>query len=75
MNQEHDKAKYQPGEAPSSDQVASEDVIVSSDTQRDNRIPPGQSRTRKWPVLHASIVPEVTKETGRSACSGWSKKN
>ncbi len=50
--------KYQHGDAPAADAVAS-GVIVSSDTRRANRIPPGQQRTRKWPVLHASDVPRV----------------
>ena len=36
---------------------ASGDIIVSPDVRRDNRIPPGQSRTVKWPVLHAGGVP------------------
>jgi hypothetical protein len=35
----------------------SEDVIVSPDTQRERRLPPGQSRTEKWPVLDASGPP------------------
>jgi DMSO/TMAO reductase YedYZ molybdopterin-dependent catalytic subunit len=35
------------------------DVIVSPDTRRLNRIPPGQVRTRKWPVLHATEVPSI----------------
>jgi DMSO/TMAO reductase YedYZ molybdopterin-dependent catalytic subunit len=35
------------------------DVIVSPDTHRANRIPPGQSRTKKWPVLDASGTPDV----------------
>ena len=30
------------------------DIIISPDTRRAYRIPPGQSRTRKWPVLDAS---------------------
>jgi len=34
-----------------------DDVIVSPDTARAQRIPPGQSRTRKWPVLDASGPP------------------
>jgi len=34
-------------------------VIISPDTQRHNRIPPGQSRTKKWPVLDASGPPSV----------------
>src|SRR6266851_698672 len=36
-----------------------EDVIVSPDALRDQRIPPGQSRTRKWPVLDASGPPVI----------------
>ena len=35
------------------------DVIVSSDAKRGNRIPPGQSRTKKWPVLDASGPPTI----------------
>ena len=35
------------------------DVIVSPDTRRAQRVPPGQSRTRKWPVLDASGAPEI----------------
>ena len=38
------------------------DVIVSPDTRRANRVPPGQSRTRKWPVLDASGAPEISLE-------------
>ena len=34
-------------------------VIVSPDTRRPDRIPPGQSRTRKWPVLDASGAPKI----------------
>jgi DMSO/TMAO reductase YedYZ molybdopterin-dependent catalytic subunit len=33
--------------------------IVSADTQRAKRIPPGQSETKKWPVLHYGQVPRV----------------
>ncbi len=36
-----------------------EGVIVSPDTRRENRVPPGQSRTRKWPVLDASGAPAI----------------
>lgn len=53
--------KYQSGEPPRPGDFP-EGVIVSPDTHRENRIPPGQSRTRKWPVLHASDVPDVTKD-------------
>ena len=54
----HDDPKYQPGEPPRPDEL-SPDVIVSIDTRRDERIPPGQTRTRKWPVLHYGYVPQV----------------
>jgi DMSO/TMAO reductase YedYZ molybdopterin-dependent catalytic subunit len=33
------------------------ETIVSSDTRRDRRLPPGQVQTFKWPVLHAGDVP------------------
>lgn len=37
-------------------------LIVSPDTQRAQRIPPGQSETRKWPVLDAFGPPQVDLE-------------
>jgi DMSO/TMAO reductase YedYZ molybdopterin-dependent catalytic subunit len=39
--------------------------IISPDTQRQNRLPPGQRLTDKWPVLHYGKVPsiDVTKWT------------
>lgn len=33
--------------------------IVSPDTLRDQRIPPRQVETRRWPVLHAGATPRV----------------
>lgn len=36
-----------------------EGVIISPDTRRGNRIPPGQSRTRKWPILDAAGAPRI----------------
>jgi len=53
--------KYQEADPPGPGDVG-EGVIVSPDTHRENRIPPGQSRTRKWPVLHAGAVPDVTRD-------------
>ncbi len=35
------------------------DVVVSPDTRRAERIPPGQSRTKKWPILDASGPPAI----------------
>jgi DMSO/TMAO reductase YedYZ molybdopterin-dependent catalytic subunit len=50
--------KYQPGNARPPETLPA-DVIISPDTRRDNRIPPGQTRTRKWPVLQYGHVPTV----------------
>jgi len=54
--------KYQHDEPPAPP-TDSDDIIISSDTYRAERIPPGQHRTRKWPVLHASTVPKIDLET------------
>ena len=50
--------KLQGDSIPSPDRLPP-DVIVSPDTHRANRIPPGQSRTKKWPILDASGPPRV----------------
>lgn len=42
-----------------------EGVIVSPDTRRENRIPPGQSRTKKWPILDAYGAPTIKLEKWR----------
>lgn len=50
--------KYQAGDPPTpAEQPVG--VIISPDTRRENRIPPGQSRTRKWPVLDAFGPPQL----------------
>ncbi|MFO0824499.1 MAG: molybdopterin-dependent oxidoreductase [Gemmataceae bacterium] len=36
----------------------SDEPIISSDTRREERIPPRQVQTRKWPVLHAGRIPD-----------------
>jgi DMSO/TMAO reductase YedYZ molybdopterin-dependent catalytic subunit len=50
--------KYQSGDPPAPDEQPP-GVIVSPDTRRHSRMPPGQSRTRKWPVLDAFGTPRV----------------
>jgi DMSO/TMAO reductase YedYZ molybdopterin-dependent catalytic subunit len=51
---------YQKGEPRRPEEVKDdEDVIVGPDTQRAIRVPPGQTRTRKWPVLDAHGTPDV----------------
>src|SRR5574340_1581636 len=41
------------------------DSITSPDTRRAERLPPGQSRTLKWPVLDASGPPSITLDRWR----------
>lgn len=45
-------------------------AIISSDTLRAQRIPPGQSQTRKWPVLHYGDVPTVDLATWKLEIGG-----
>ncbi len=61
--------KYQRGDAPVADR-ATAGVVVSPDTQRDNRVPDGQYRTRKWPVLHATAVPQIDSATWQLTVDG-----
>ncbi len=53
----------QEGEPRPAQELEGRDVIISPDTRRPNRIPPGQTRTRKWPVLDAHGTPRVDLET------------
>jgi DMSO/TMAO reductase YedYZ molybdopterin-dependent catalytic subunit len=46
------------------------ELIVSPDTRREQRMPPGQSRTRKWPVLDAHGTPEVDLAAWRFGVDG-----
>lgn len=64
-----DADKYQSGEAPGPDEQPA-GVIVSPDTRRANRIPPGQSRTRKWPVLQYGRIPEISPDRWRLEVKG-----
>src|SRR4051812_47927787 len=64
-----DSSKTQGDEIPSGDSL-SPDVVISPDTQRGQRIPPGQSRTKKWPVLDASGAPEIDLPRWRFRISG-----
>ena len=64
MAMQQDFSKYQEGE-PRPPEAVEAGVIVSSDTRREKRLPPGQVRTRKWPVLHASTVPAIDMNTWR----------
>lgn len=57
-----DRSKDQGDEIPSPADLGA-DIIISPDTQRRNRVPSGQSRTKKWPVLDASGPPKIDLST------------
>lgn len=50
------------------------EIIVSPDTQRPNRVPPGQYLTRDWPVLHYGNVPAISPENWKLRIFGQVKQ-
>jgi len=61
---------YQREEPRKPEELNESDLIISPDTRRENRLPPGQSRTRKWPVLDANGTPEIDLATWRFGVDG-----
>ena len=56
---------YQPGPPPTVAD-APPGVGVTGDVRRtSDRVPPGQTRTKKWPVLHAGAVPSLSRDDWR----------
>ena len=39
--------------------LSDKSMIISEDTKRKNRIPPGQHEVKSWPVLHAGSVQKI----------------
>jgi DMSO/TMAO reductase YedYZ molybdopterin-dependent catalytic subunit len=70
LNNLFNDPKYQQGEPRKPDEVTEPEVIISPDTRRENRIPQGQTRTKKWPVLDAHGTPEVDLATWSFAVDG-----
>jgi DMSO/TMAO reductase YedYZ molybdopterin-dependent catalytic subunit len=64
-----DQNKTQP-EGIATPEEAPAGVIISPDTRRANRIPPGQSRTRKWPILDAGGPPAISLERWKLSIRG-----
>ncbi len=50
--------KYQSADPRKAEEIVEADII-SPNTQLPNRVPPGQTRTRKWPVLDAHGTPDI----------------
>lgn len=69
MPMKQDFTKYQAGDPPEARDLK-EEVIVSPDTQRPSRLPPGQVRTRKWPILHYGKVPNIPLDEWRLEVTG-----
>lgn len=53
-----DRTKNQRDSIPTPEGLP-DDTIISPDTRRAERLPPRQSRTKKWPVLDASGAPAI----------------
>src|SRR5258706_5337484 len=62
--------KYQQTDPRPPGAVSDPDIIISPDTRRENRIPPGQTRTKKWPVLDAHGAPPVDLATWKFEVDG-----
>ena len=69
-----DRGKTQGDEILSGDNL-SPDVVISPDTRRENRVPPGQSRTKKWPVLDAHGAPPIDLATWSFEVEGLVENN
>ncbi|MFN2454637.1 MAG: sulfite oxidase-like oxidoreductase [Pyrinomonadaceae bacterium] len=61
---------YQKTDPRPPEEITESEVIISPDTRRGNRIPPGQARTRKWPVLDAHGTPKIDLATWRFKTDG-----
>lgn len=61
--------KTEPRPAEEIEKLAGE-IIISPDTRRPQRLPPGQSRTKKFPVLDAFGTPKIDLERWRFTVSG-----
>ena len=69
MSSNHDELKYQQDEPRSPEQIEPGEII-SPDTRRQRRVPPGQARTKEWPVLHYGYVPEIPTDKWRLEING-----
>jgi len=65
---------YQRTDPRKPEEVPDPNIIISPDTRRENRIPPGQTRTKKWPVLDAHGTPSVDLATWKFEVDGLVEK-
>ncbi|HEY8563245.1 MAG TPA: sulfite oxidase-like oxidoreductase [Pyrinomonadaceae bacterium] len=67
---------YQKAEPRRAEAVENSDpeIIISPDTRREKRLPPGQSRTKKFPVLDAHGTPDIDLENWTFTVEGAIEK-
>lgn len=70
LNNLFNDPKYQTNNPRPPEQLDDPEVIISPDTRREQRIPQGQSRTKKWPVLDAHGTPAVDLATWQFEVDG-----
>src|ERR1041384_1756468 len=51
--------KYQTEDPRKPEEIEDPEIIISPDTRREDRMPPGQSRTKKWRLRDARGTPRV----------------
>ena len=66
----HPARSHQQGDEIPSAKGLAEDVLISPDVLRAQRVPPGQSRTKKWPVLDAGGPPVIDQSLWRFRIDG-----
>src|SRR5688500_20241873 len=66
--------KYQTTDPRPAEAIEDPEIIISPDTRREKRLPPGQSRTKKWPVLDAHGTPKVDLATWSFEVEGLVEK-
>src|SRR5918998_6107257 len=61
---------YQREEPRRAEVLEDGETVISPDTRRETRLPPGQTRTRKWPVLDAHGTPAIDLATWKFEIEG-----
>ncbi len=64
------RIQYAMNTRPEGRQNLPADAVISPDTRRPGRLPPGQSLTHKWPVLDASGPPLISLQTWQFRIAG-----
>src|SRR6202171_1160623 len=74
LNNLFNDSKSQTTDPRPPEQIDDPEIIISPDTRREKRIPQGQSRTKKWPVLDAHGTPDIDLATWQFDVDGLVEK-